>query len=52
MKLYETIAAALLMSAMMVTLSACENDGPMEDTGESIDDSFDEAGDAIDDAAD
>lgn len=52
MKFSENIAAALLASALMITLSACQDDGPLEDAGEEIDDKTEEAGDAIEDATD
>lgn len=52
MKFSKNIAAALLVSALMITLSACEDDGPLEETGEEIDDKTEEAGDAVEDAAD
>lgn len=52
MKFNKTIAAALLLSALTVTLSACEEDGPLEDAGEEIDDSIEDAGDAIEDSTD
>lgn len=52
MKLSETIAAALLLSALMITLSACEEQGPMEEAGEEIDEGIEEAGDSIEDATD
>lgn len=52
MKLNKTIAAALLGSALMITMSACDRDGPLEEAGEEIDDSVEGAGDAIEDATD
>lgn len=52
MKFSETLAAALLVCGMMITLPACDNDGPLEDAGEEIDDTVDDAGDAIEDTAD
>jgi len=52
MKLSEAIAATLLASALMITLSACEEQGPLEEAGEEIDDAVEDAGDAIEDAAD
>ncbi|TDY01751.1 hypothetical protein [Thiohalophilus thiocyanatoxydans] len=52
MKLIETIAAALLMSTLMITLPGCDKDGPMEEAGEEIDDTVEETGDAIKDATD
>lgn len=52
MKLSNTITAALLASALMITLSACEEQGPLEEAGESMDDTVEDAGDAIEDATD
>ena len=52
MKLAKIIAAILLMSALMISLSACEDKGPMDEAGEKVDDTIDDAGDAIEDATD
>ena len=52
MKLNEAISAALLVIAMMFTLSACEEEGPLEEAGEEVDEAFEDAGRAIDDATD
>lgn len=52
MKPGKTIAAALFMSALMVTLSACDNEGPMEEAGEEVDETVDNAGDAVEDNGD
>lgn len=52
MTLSQTIAVAVLGSALMITLPACERQGPAQDAGERIDDTFDDAGDAVDDATD
>lgn len=52
MKLSEAITAALLMIGMMFTLSACDDQGPMEEAGEEVDDAADDAGDAMEDAGD
>jgi uncharacterized lipoprotein YehR (DUF1307 family) len=52
MKIRESLAAALFASVMILALPGCDNDGPVEEAGESIDDAVDETGDAIDDAAD
>lgn len=48
------LKSALLVSllASMMALSACEQDGPMEQAGEKIDNTADKAGDALNDAAD
>ena len=52
MKLSETIAATLLVSAFMITLSACKEQGPFEEAGEEIEDAVEDVGDAIEDAVD
>lgn len=52
MKLSKPLSAALLAGALMVTLSACEQDGPLEDAGEEIDDAAEDAGEGIEDATD
>lgn len=52
MKFSQTTAAALLGSALMITLSGCENEGPLEEAGEEVDEKAEETGDAVEDAAD
>ncbi len=52
MKPSEKVVATLLVSALMITLSACEERGPLEEAGEEIDDTVEDAGDAIEDAFD
>lgn len=52
MKLSETIVAALLVSVLTIPLSACEEQGPVEEAGEGVDDAVEETGDAIEDAGD
>lgn len=44
--------AALFFSALMVTLSACDNDGPFEETGEEIEEGVENTSDAIEDSTD
>ncbi len=51
MKISETIAAALLASALMITLPACD-EGPLEEAGEEVDEAVEDTGDAIEDATD
>ena len=48
--LKNTLLISLLASTL--ALSACEQDGPMEKAGESIDNAVDDSKDALDDAAD
>ncbi|GAB4376105.1 MAG: hypothetical protein Kow00114_39590 [Kiloniellaceae bacterium] len=45
-----TAAATALAFAAALTLSACEEEGPAEQLGESIDNSVEELGDAVEDA--
>ncbi|WP_170165440.1 lipoprotein [Thiohalobacter thiocyanaticus] len=52
MKISETIAASLLASALMFTLAGCEQQGPLEEAGEAVDDKVEDAGDAIEDTTD
>ena len=45
---------SILLAALFLGggITACEQDGPMEEAGEEIDDAVDDAGDEIEDAAD
>lgn len=52
MKISKTIAAALFVSALTITLSACEQQGPMEEAGEKVDDTVENAGESIEEATD
>ncbi len=52
MKLSKTIIASLLASALMITLSGCDSDGPMEEAGEEMDEAVENTGDAIEDSTD
>jgi hypothetical protein len=52
-----TLAAALIMSTLLIALSGCQEEGPMEKAGETIDEAtesvgetLEEAGEAIEDA--
>jgi len=58
MKLGKTVATVLVMSAMLVVLSACEKEGPAERAGKEADKavanvgkSIEKAGENIQDAA-
>lgn len=51
-KTSKTIAAALLVSALIIPLSGCDNEGPFEEAGEEIDETAEDIGDAVDDATD
>ncbi|WP_170005815.1 hypothetical protein [Marinobacter guineae] len=52
MKLSRSIAAALFVSALTISLSACDQQGPVEEAGEEIDDKVEDAGEAVEDATD
>lgn len=52
MKLNETIIATLFASALMIALAGCEQQGPLEEAGETVDDKVEQTGDAIEDATD
>lgn len=46
------LLAVAVMSVGLVATGCEDNDGPMEDIGEGIDDAADDVGDAVEDAAD
>ncbi len=52
MKLSETIVAALFAGILMITQAGCEQQGPLEEAGEKVDDKVEQTGDAIEDATD
>ncbi|WP_297187005.1 hypothetical protein [uncultured Porticoccus sp.] len=52
MKFGKTMTATLLASALMISLSACDNQGPLEEAGEEADDKIEDTGDAFEDATD
>lgn len=52
MKFVETVGGALLVGALLVALSGCEEQGPLEEAGEEVDDKVEETGEAIEDATD
>lgn len=52
MKINETIAAALLASTLLFVLPGCDDQGPLEEAGEKIDDGVENTGDALEDATD
>ena len=51
-KPFWSLLAALMLSLSLATLTACEQEGPLERAGENIDDAADDAGDAMEDAVD
>jgi len=51
MKLSKTVSAALIMSALVVALSACQKqEGPAEQAGKSVDKAVEKAGQQIEKA--
>lgn len=52
MKLGKSIMSALLLSILTVSLSACDQQGPVEEAGEKVDETVEETGEAIEDATD
>jgi hypothetical protein len=52
MKPVKIVSAALLITALFVTLPGCEKQGPAEQAGESIDNAAENAGDKIEEAGD
>ena len=42
---------ALLMGAFAVGISGCEDEGPAEEAGETVDEAFEETGDTMEEAA-
>ncbi|MDI9245372.1 hypothetical protein [Marinobacter sp. CHS3-4] len=52
MNISKTLLALLFVGGLTITLSACEDQGPLEEAGENIDESVEETGDAIEDKTD
>jgi len=51
MKPVKTVGAALVMSALFIALSGCQNqEGPAEQAGESIDNATESVGEGVEDA--
>ncbi|HLS05298.1 MAG TPA: hypothetical protein VK036_03270 [Wenzhouxiangella sp.] len=50
--LVKILAAALLAASIGAFISGCEQKGPAQEAGESIDDAVEEAGDKLEDAKD
>jgi hypothetical protein len=48
----KSLAALLLASGLAFGLTACDEQGPLEEAGEEVDEAFEDAGDGIDDAVD
>lgn len=47
-----SLLTALFVSTLVITLSGCEKQGPLEEAGEEVDEAIQDAGDAIEDAGD
>jgi predicted small lipoprotein YifL len=47
MKPEKTIRAALILGALLVTLSACQKEGPAEQAGKEVDQATEKAGEQI-----
>lgn len=52
MKIRATLAAPLLLSAFLIALAGCDDDGPLENAGEEVDEAVENTGDAIEDGTD
>lgn len=52
MKLSNAIMSAMLLSVLTVSLSACDQQGPVEEAGETVDETVEETGEAVEDATD
>ncbi len=52
MKIPNKILAMFFAPVFLLSLAACEQQGPAEEAGEAIDDAVDEAGDAVEEAGD
>lgn len=52
MRLSKTLTASLLASVLVFALAGCDNDGPLEEAGEAVDDTVEDTGDAVEDATD
>ncbi len=52
MKLNKSIGLAIILSAFIVTLSACEKEGPAERAGKAVDNAVDKTGQQVEKAGD
>lgn len=52
LQLLRTFALSLLVGMMALGLAACEEEGPAEQAGESVDEAMDETGENVDEAMD
>lgn len=52
MKLVQIASAVLVLSALLIALPGCEQQGPAERAGENIDNAVEETGDQIEKAGD
>ena len=47
-----TFGLAVLFSGIGLTVAACDNDGPIENAAEEVDEGLEDAGEAVEDAVD
>lgn len=52
MTLLKQLLAISFISIALISGFACESEGPMEETGEQIDEALEETGDEVEDAGD
>ena len=52
MKPIETLSAALAISALLVALSGCQKEGPVEQAGKEVDHAAEKVGEEIEKAGD
>lgn len=52
MKIQKTVSATLIMSAIIVMLSACQKEGPAEKAGKAVDNAVDKTGQQLEKAGD
>ena len=52
MKLNKAFSLAIIMSAFIVTLTACEKEGPAEKAGKAVDNAVDKTGQQVEKAGD
>ncbi len=52
MKTLKTLLLMIMFALGSMTLVGCDNDGPMENAGETVDEAVEEMGDAAEEAGD
>ena len=48
----KTLITAIFLALMIGPLAGCEQDGPVEEFGETVDEAVEDTGDALEDAGD